>query len=324
VVLPGGFKDLHSLCAGARAKLPTFAVAWQLQSDFQAPAPRLCRHVFDRLAGTMAPLPAQETPMPATFPRFTQVVPLHRLAARLLGVAALTAATCLHAAVPNSVVAPVAPKMFSGLGSSHTYTPSAGEPLGRIVAKTLPNSPLSEDLLAQAFVSLNPQSFTGGTNIRTLSPAALKVPNHNQLVQLVLAKNEAARPAVLAAVAAQEAQAKSALLPNLRPAEKRENWVRYAGGPVKTPINFDGSAPERKGWVHYVGAAVQRAMGATGLSPDALRWVHYPRVTVVADAPSPTTVAAAVLPEGTADTRNWVRYTAGRSYPVQQFAQLFD
>jgi Tfp pilus assembly protein FimV len=212
--------------------------------------------------------------------------------------------------------------MFSGLTSSHTYTPSTGETLGRIVAKTLPNSPLSEDLLVQAFVSLNPQAFSTGKNSRTLSAAALKVPNHNQLVQLVLAKNEAARPAVLAAVAAQETQAKSALLPTPRPAEKRENWVRYAGGPVKAPLNFDGSAPERKGWVHYLGAAVQLALGASGLSPDALRWVHYPRVAVAADA-NPSAPAAA-LPEGTADTRHWVRYTAGRSYPVQQFAQLFE
>jgi len=262
--------------------------------------------------------------MPATFPRFAHVVRFHRLAAHLVGVAALAAANCLHAAVPSSVAAPVAPKMFSGLGASHTYTPSAGEPLGRIVAKTLPNSPLSEDLLAQAFVSLNPQSFTGGATSRTLSAATLKVPNHNQLVQLVLAKNEAARPAVLAAVAAQEAQTKLAPVISPRAAEKRENWVRYAGGPVKAAVNFDGSVPDRKGWVHYVGAAVQRALGATGLSPDALRWVHYPRMAVVADAPSPATGAAAVLPDSTTDTRNWVRYTAGRSYPVQQFAQLFD
>jgi len=263
--------------------------------------------------------------MSATHQRFAHVVRIHSIAAHLLTVAALLAATSAQAAPVSSLAAaPVPPKLFAGLSSSHTYTPSAGEALGRIVAKTLPNSPLSEDLLAQAFVSLNPQSFTGGATSRTLSAATLKVPNHNQLVQLVLAKNEAARPAVLAAVAAQEAQAKLAPVITPRAAEKRENWVRYAGGPVKTPINFDGSAPDRKGWVHYVGAAVQRALGATGLSPDALRWVHYPRVAVVADAPSPTTVATAVLPEGTADTRNWVRYTAGRSYPVQQFAQLFD
>ena len=264
--------------------------------------------------------------MSAPCQRYPHRHPVRRTprAAHLLGVATLVGAVCAQAAVPQPATAPVPPLLFVGLGASHTYTPSTGETLARIVAKTLPNSPLSEDLLAQAFVHLNPQSFTGGTSRRTLSTATLKVPKHSQLVQLVLAKNEAARPAVWAAVAAQEARAKAALLPAPRPAEKRENWVRYAGGPVKAPINFDGSAPERKGWVRYLGAAVQRALGTTGLSPDALRWVHYPRVAVAADANSPATVAAAALPEGTVDTRNWVRYTAGRSYPVQQFAQLFD
>ncbi len=263
--------------------------------------------------------------MSASCKRISHVIRIHRLAAHLAGIAALVAATGVQAAPVSSPAAAGVPAMaFVGLGSSHTYTPSAGETLARIVAKTLPNSPLSEDLLAQAFVHLNPQSFTGGTGRRTLSGATLKVPKHNQLVQLVLAKNEAARPAVLAAVAAQEAQAKLTPVITPRAAEKRENWVRYAGGPVKAAVNFDGSEPERKGWVRYLGAAVQRALGATGLSPDALRWVHYPRTAVVADAASPATVAAAVLPESTTDTRNWVRYTAGRSYPPQVFAQLFD
>ena len=234
------------------------------------------------------------------------------------------AAFALAAAVQWQVCI-AAPAAWAGLSASHSYTPSTGEDLGRIVAKTLPNSPLSTELLAQAFISLNPHAFSTGKTSRTLSTATLKVPNHNQLVQLVLAKNEAARPAVLAAVAAQEAQAKSALpLPTPRPAEKRENWVRYAGGPVKGGLNFDGSAPERKGWVHYLGAAVQRALGATGLNPDTLRWVHYPRVAGAADTSSAVVGAGAVVPESTVDTRNWVRYTAGHSYPAQQLAQLFD
>jgi hypothetical protein len=199
--------------------------------------------------------------------------------------------------------------------------------LDRIVAKTLPNSPLSSDLLAQAFVSLNPQAFSTGKNSRTLSTATLKVPNHNQLVQLVLAKNEALRPAVLAALSAQESLAKSTLAPTSRPAEKRENWVRYAGGPVTTAATLDANATERKGWVRYVGAAVQRALGATGLAPDALRWVHFPRLASASESINPSaqsTQGVGGTPETGADTRNWVRYTAGRSYPLQQFAQLFD
>ncbi len=225
------------------------------------------------------------------------------------GLSALSALAL--AATPVGPTA-MAPSALAGLGSTHTYTPALGETLVRIVAKTLPNSPLNPDLLAQAFVSLNPQAFSAGGNRRTLTVAALKVPNHNQLVQLVLAKNEAARPAVLAALSVVDAKAAAGL--TARPSEKRENWVRYAGGPVKAPMHFDGGTDERKNWVHYLGAAVQRVVSSTS-SVEALQWVQYPRVTAA---------VATALPQPAADTRNWVRYTAGRSFPAQQFAQLFD
>ena len=124
--------------------------------------------------------------MPVMCKRFAPLFQLQRLVRHLLGVAALLAATTAHAGLSRTDAGPLSTAMFSGLTSSHTYTPSTGETLGRIVAKTLPNSPLSEDLLVQAFVSLNPQAFSTGKNSRTLSAAALKVPNHNQLLQLVL------------------------------------------------------------------------------------------------------------------------------------------
>jgi hypothetical protein len=235
----------------------------------------------------------------------------------MLGAAVLTVATL--AATPAGA-ATVSGAAFAGLTSSHTYTPAIGESLGRIVAKTLPNSPLSADLLAQAFVSLNPQAFSSGANGRTLSAATLKVPNHNQLVQLVLAKNEAARPAVLAALATPEPKVTIAAAP--RAAEKRENWVRYAGTSIKAALNFDGSADDRKNWVHYLGAAVQRIVGGSAMRAETQQWVQYPRVA------SATVVAASSglpgAPESGVDTSTWVRYTAGRSYPAQQFAQLFD
>ena len=234
--------------------------------------------------------------MPALFVAPTRASACVRQIGQVLGAAALAlaalaaapagAATALTTSLPN----------FSGLGSSHTYTPAVGEALGRIVAKTLPNSPLSADLLAQAFVSLNPQAFSGGTGSRTLSAATLKVPNHNQLVQMVLAKNEAARPALLAALTALEA--KTAAAPAARAPEKRENWVRY------------------------LGAAVQRAISGSALRAETQQWVHYPRTATAAATAPATTLPGA--PDAGADTRNWVRYTAGRSYPAQQFAQLFD
>ena len=258
--------------------------------------------------------------MPALFVAPTRASACVRQIGQLLGAAALALAA-LAAAPAGAATAPTTSlPNFSGLGSSHTYTPAVGEALGRIVAKTLPNSPLSADLLAQAFVSLNPQAFSGGTSNRTLSAATLKVPNHNQLVQMVLAKNEAARPALLAALTALEA--KTAAAPLARAPEKRENWVRYAGTSIKAALNFDGSADERKNWVHYLGAAVQRVMGGGALRAETQQWVQYPRV-IAAVAPV-TASALPGAPDAGADTRNWVRYTAGRSYPTQQFAQLFD
>ena len=267
--------------------------------------------------------------MPALSTAPTHSSPLVCKLGQVLGAAAL--AVAVLAAAPAGAATPLATSTpaFAGLGSSHTYTPAVGEALGRVVAKTLPNSPLSADLLAQAFVSLNPQAFSGGTSNRTLSAATLKVPNHNQLVQMVLAKNEAARPALLAALAASEPKAAATAtaatttaMAATRATDKRENWVRYAGTSIKAALNFDGSADERKNWVHYLGAAVQRAIGGSALRAETQQWVQYPRVaTAVAAAPASALPGA---PDSGADTRNWVRYTAGRSQPAQQFAQLFD
>lgn len=258
--------------------------------------------------------------MPALSVAPTHSSPSVRKLGQVLGAAALAMAALAAAPAGAATTLATSTPAFVGLGSSHTYTPAVGEALGRIVAKTLPNSPLSADLLAQAFVSLNPQAFSGGTSSRTLSAATLKVPNHNQLVQMVLVKNEAARPALLAALAAPES--KTSTIASARATDKRENWVRYAGTSIKAALNFDGSADERKNWVHYLGAAVQRVMGGSALRAETQQWVQYPRV-VAAVATSPAS-ALPGAPDVGADTRNWVRYTAGRSYPAQQFAQLFD
>lgn len=267
--------------------------------------------------------------MPALSTAPTHSSPFVCKLGQVLGAAALAVAMLAAAPAGAATLLSTSTPAFAGLGSSHTYTPAVGEALVRIVAKTLPNSPLSAELLAQAFVSLNPQAFSGGTSSRTLSAATLKVPNHNQLVQMVLAKNEAARPALLAALAAPEpkaaptaATATTTAMAAARATDKRENWVRYAGTSIKAALNFDGSADERKNWVHYLGAAVQRVMGGSALRAETQQWVQYPRVaTALATAPASTLPGA---PDAGADTRNWVRYTAGRSYPAQQFAQLFD
>ena len=251
-----------------------------------------------------------------------------------IGVAGVNAAT----ASASKTVAPsgIAAMDLGGLKSSHSYTPALGESLERIVAKTMPESPLSAQVLSQAFVLLNPQAFSSSKPQRTQSTAALKVPNPNQLLQLVLARHSA-EPALARAPEPLAAKAATAAL---RPAEKRENWVRYAGGPVKIPASFDGTATDRSGWVHYLGAAFTRSWSGdaagrsetqawaqypslgranaaqTEANADSLKWVQYPSVARAA--------APATQPESRLDTSGWVRFVANRIYPQQQLAQLFD
>ena len=194
---------------------------------------------------------------------------------------------------------------LSSLKASHSYTPSLGENLERIVAKTMPNSPLRADLLAQAFVALNPQAFSKSTPLRTVGTAKLQVPNHNQLMHIALASSS---------------ETLQALAPKAAPTpapERRENWVRYAGGPIKTPAQSDAASEERRHWVRYLGGTLARAFSDSPARAETQTWVQYPAVARA--APSP-----AAPPEASIDTSKWVRYVANRLYPQQQFAQLFD
>ena len=206
------------------------------------------------------------------------------------------------AGLQNGAWAANAPALnLAGLKASHSYTPSLGESLERIVSKTMPNSPLRAELLTQAFVALNPQAFGKTTPLRTLGTAALQVPNHNQLMHIALA---------------QAGEPQQALATKAAP-ERRENWVRYAGGPVKTPAPADASTDERRHWVRYLGGTLARAWSDSPARAETQTWVQYPSVARAATAP-------AALPETRIDTSKWVRYVANRIYPQQQFAQLFD
>ena len=274
------------------------------------------------------PQPSHHLPRPYLLRRWGPALCL------VIGLAGVSAAK----ASASKPLAPsgIASIELSGLKSSHSYTPALGESLERIVAKTMPESPLNIQVLSQAFVLLNPQAFGSGKPQRTQSTAALKVPNHNQLLQLVLARH----PAELALAREPEPLTTKTASAALRPAEKRENWVRYAGGPIKTPASFDGTAPDRSGWVHYLGAAFTRSWSGdatsrsetrtwvqypslgrtitvqTELNADSAKWVQYPSVARAA--------APAAQPESRLDTSGWVRFVANRIYPQQQFAQLFD
>ena len=206
------------------------------------------------------------------------------------------------AGLQNGAWAANAPALnLAGLKASHSYTPSLGESLERIVSKTMPNSPLRAELLTQAFVALNPQAFGKTTPLRTLGTAALQVPNHNQLMHIALA---------------QAGEPQQALATKAAP-ERRENWVRYAGGPVKTPAPADASTDERRHWVRYLGGTLARAWSDSPTRAETQTWVQYPSVARAA-------TAHAALPETRIDTSKWVRYVANRIYPQQQFAQLFD
>ncbi|NDE05737.1 MAG: hypothetical protein EB003_14050, partial [Flavobacteriia bacterium] len=70
---------------------------------------------------------------------------------------------------------------LQGLKSSFTYTPFAGESLERIIAKTMPNSELKQDIVAEAFRVLNPQQFSKEQGGVAKSNGVIKVPNQNQL-----------------------------------------------------------------------------------------------------------------------------------------------
>jgi len=265
--------------------------------------------------------------LPSTVPMSVPARQRHPLAAPQAGAIRRLLALCalLVAGWLPTQAALAATVNLATLTSSHSYTPSLGEDLGRIVAKTLPTSPLSAELLGQAFVRLNPQAFSAGARQRTLGTVALKVPNHNQLLQMVLAQHDSDRPAAVTLAPAPAALSKAALAAAPRAVEKRENWVRYAGTSITAALNFDGSADYRKNWVHYLGTAVQRVLGGSAQRGESQRWVQYPRLVSAADAAAPAASDLAVAAtEPSVDTRNWVRYTAGRSYPTQQFAQLFD
>jgi hypothetical protein len=77
---------------------------------------------------------------------------------------------------------------WEGLKSSFTYTPIVGESLERIIAKTMPNHDLKPEVLAEAFKALNPLHFSKDVKSVTKLSTALKVPNQNQVFNMVEAQ----------------------------------------------------------------------------------------------------------------------------------------
>ena len=166
---------------------------------------------------------------------------------------------------------------LSSLKASHSYTPSLGESLERIVAKTMPNSDLKPEVLAEAFKALNPQQFSKDANLAK-SNSALKIPNQNQIANLVEAQlgdkpaefaatQRVAKPQDTKAQEAKDAKAQPKGLlagttmatPKVNP--KTEGWVRF-------PSRMMALSKTVEGWVRFPNPGT--------VSPVAAEWVRYP------------------------------------------------
>ena len=190
------------------------------------------------------------------------------------------------AAAPSSKAANLV--NWEGLKSSFTYTPMAGESLERIIAKTMPNSQVRPELVAEAFKVLNPEQFSKDQNNVTKSAAALKVPNQNQLANLIEMQLGKKQPQNLLSGAAPVAPiAPSApLAPKVNPkteswvrfpakvvalTQKMESWIRYPGGNY-SEVN---ASAESKSWVRYPSANSQSLAISTSTQIDQSEWVRY-------------------------------------------------
>ena len=102
-----------------------------------------------------------------------------------------------------------------------TYTPRNGETLDHVIQITMPDSPLKMDLLRRAFISQNPQAFVTPvtTPPRMKKGAVLTVPDHQKLLQSVVAPMSADKDVDAAAIQHSPAAVSSA--------EDRKRWVRY-------------------------------------------------------------------------------------------------
>jgi len=194
---------------------------------------------------------------------------------------------------------------FQGLKSSFTYTPFAGESLDRIIAKTMPNTELKQELVAEAFRALNPQQFSKDQGNVTLSNAALKVPNQNQLASLIenqvnpkqtqnlLHGTTTAAPKINPKTESWiRLPAKVAAL-----SQKMESWIRYPGP------NYSEStvSAESKNWVRYLGGHVNTLRASDIASSPTAEWVRYP---------SASSQNLAISTSASIDQSEWVRYVA--------------
>ena len=196
------------------------------------------------------------------------------------------------------------PINWEGLKSSFTYTPLIGESLERIIAKTMPNSDLKPELLAEAFKALNPMQLSKELNSVAKSGSVLKVPNQNQLANMVEAQlGDKQMADALAQAEAKTAQKKpeakgllagtKTATPKINP--KTESWVRF-------PARMMALSKKVEGWVRFPNLGVTTAVAAD--------WVRYPAVAnedLDMMGVSKTSTVQRV------DQREWVRYQVAKA-----------
>jgi Tfp pilus assembly protein FimV len=194
---------------------------------------------------------------------------------------------------------------LQGLQSSFTYTPFAGESLDRIMAKTMPNTDLNKEVVAEAFRALNPHRFTQDQGAVTKSNVALKVPNQNQLSGLIESQANPKRTLNLL-------HGTTTATPKINPktenwirlpakmavlTQKMESWVRYP-----SPANGESSASaDSKNWVRYLSGHVNTLRGGDIATSTTADWVRFPSAT----SHNLATSSASPI-----DQSEWVRYVA--------------
>ena len=194
---------------------------------------------------------------------------------------------------------------LQGLKSSFTYTPFAGESLERIIAKTMPNTELQQELVADAFRALNPQQFSKDQSSITKSNLPLNVPNQNQLANMIENQVSQKKPQNMltgTTPAAPKINPKTeswVRFPSKMVAltQKMENWIRYPG----TNFNESTASAESKTWVRYLGGHVNTLSAADIANSPTVDWVRYPSISSQNMAISDTTQI---------DQSEWVRYVA--------------
>ena len=76
-------------------------------------------------------------------------------------------------------------------GPGGTHVVQAGEYLDLIIEKTMPNSPIKENILRKAFVRLNPHAFGGNGNPNYLfADKKIYLPSINEIKSLIINKSK--------------------------------------------------------------------------------------------------------------------------------------